>query len=343
MDDGISVFHPGVRVPPCVNDFKVIPGRHLDYFKRVFLNNERGVPPLPDSSVPMLVPTQIITIQGTDKLSVSEVAAYGSHILSIIQSMGMYYVATKTHLYCNTKEIGTHNSKKILMCSASDGTILTAQQDNSNKIIFRDLTKADPVGTALSNEMFARNNAFYTISKGKLIENSFTAFGNKIVHRTKEVENLSVCSTKMFNKCLIQNLLGRHYLTMPYKIGSCFSKHIPMLDGYRLVEAKSDKNVVVVIAEKKGQFDEFIVIFKKDYSTFDVRKIEDVTYDQINMAVLDNGLCLLLVDGRLEVFASTQHVEIIDNPPFDATMTLYSFENSFFFTNGNSLHQIRKI
>ena len=28
MDDGVSVFHPGVRVPPCVNDFKVIPSRH---------------------------------------------------------------------------------------------------------------------------------------------------------------------------------------------------------------------------------------------------------------------------------------------------------------------------
>ena len=220
MDDGISVFHPGVRVPPSVNDFKVIPGRHLDYFKRVFLNNERGVPPLPDSSVPMLVPTQIITIQGTDKLQVEEVAAYDSHILAVATVMGVYYVATKTHIYANKKEIGTHNVKKILLCSASDGTVLTAQQDNSNRVVFRDLTKADPVGTALSNEMFARNNAFYTIGKGKLMENSFAAFGNKIVHRTKEVENLSSISTKMYDGCIIQDLLGKMYLTLPYKLGS---------------------------------------------------------------------------------------------------------------------------
>jgi hypothetical protein len=256
--------------------------------------------------------------------------------------MGVYYIATKANIYANKKEIGKHNAKKILLCSASDGTLITAQQDNGGKIAFRELTKVDPCGTALSNEMFARNNSFYTIGKGKLMENSFTAFGNKIVHRTKEVENLSSISSKMFDGCVIQNLLGRYYLTLPYKLGSCFSKHIPVLDGYRVIEAKGDKNVVVVIAEKNGRFDEFIIVFSKDYSTFDVRKIDDVTFNTLNFAVGDNGLCLLLVNDRLEVFASAQQVQVIDNPPFDATMKLFATSDGFFFTNGNSFHQVRK-
>ena len=343
MDDGISVFHQNVGVPPCVNNFKVIPGRHLDYFKRVFLNNERGVPPLPDSSVPMLVPTQIITIQGTDKLSVSEVAAYGSHILSIIQSMGMYYVATKTHIYCNTKEIGHHNAKKVLLVTASDATLVTAQQSLSNKIEFRLLTQSDPVGTAQSNEMFARNNAIYTISKGKLMENSFTAFGNKMVHRTKEVENLSVISSTMYDGCVIQDLLGKMYLTLPYKLGSCFSKHIPQLDGYRIVGAKAEKNIVVVLGEKKGQFDRFIIIYNKAFTTCDVRKVENVTYNTINFTVMDNGLCVLLsADDELELFATASQAETLADPPFDATMKLFSTSDGIFFINGNSFHQVKR-
>ena len=132
------------------------------------------------------------------------------------------------------------------------------------------------------------------------------------------------------------------YLTLPYKLGSCFSKHIPQPDGYRIVEAKSNKNVVVILGEKKGQFDEFVIVFSRDYSTSDVRKIDDVTYNQINMAVLDNGLCLLLIDDRLEVFASAQQVQVIDNPPFDTTMKLFATSDGFFFTNGNSFHQVRK-
>ena len=343
MDDGISVFHSGVRVPPSVNNFKVIPGRHLDYFKRVFLNNERGVPPLPDSSVPMLVPTQVITIQGTDKLQVEEVAAYDSHILAVTTIMGVYYVATKTHIYANKKEIGTHNAKKILMCSASDGTLMTAQQDNSNKVLFRELTKADPCGTSSSTEMFTRNNAFYTIGKSKLIENSFTAFGNKMVHRVKEVANLSAISAKMYDGCIIQDLLGKMYLTLPYKLGSCFSKHIPQLDGYRLVSAKAEKNIVVVLGEKGGKFDRFIIIYDKAFTTCDVRKVDDVTYDTINFTVMDNGLCILLAsDTELELFATASQCETLSNPPFDATMKLFSTSDGIFFINGNSFHQIKR-
>jgi hypothetical protein len=343
MDDGVSVFHPGVRVPPSVNDFKVIPHRHLDYFKRVFLNNERGVPPMPDSSVPTLVPTQIVTIKGTDKLSVHEIAAYADPIQSIANIMGMYYVATKKNIYINQKEIGRHTAKRILLASASDGTLITAQQDNSNKIKFQELTKADPAGTAASDDMFVRNNAFYTISRGKLVENSFTAFGNKMVHRVKEVENLSVNSATMYDGCIIQDLLGKMFLTLPYKLGSCFSKHIPQLDGYRIVGAKAEKNIVVVVGEKKGQFDRIILVYNKDFTTCDVRKSDDITYDTINMAVLDNGLCVLLSSPmELEMFASASQYETLPNPPFDSSMKLFTTSDGLFFINGNSFHQLKR-
>lgn len=343
MDDGISVFHSGVRVPPSVNDFKVIPHRHLDFFKRVFLNGERGVPPLPDSSVPLLVPTQVITIQGTDKISVSEVNAYSGPIMAIQTIMGIYYVATKTHIYANKKEIGTHSAKKISLCSATDGTLIVAQQDNSNKIAFRDLTKADQIGTATSVELFTRNNAFYTIAHGKLVENTFRSFGGKVIHNVTEVENVSVTSAKMYDGCVIQDLLGKQYLTLPYKQGSCFSRHVPQLDGYRIVGAKAEKHVVVVLGEKKGQFDRFILVYDKTYSKCDVRKVDDVTYDTINFTVMDNGLCILLASPtELELFATANQVETLQNPPFDATMKLFATSDGIFFINGNSFHQIRK-
>jgi hypothetical protein len=343
MDDGISVFHPGVRVPPCVNNFKIIPPRHLDWFKRVFLNGERGVPPLPDSSIPLLVPTQIVTIKGTDKLDVVDVASYDSSILAIHSIMGIYYVATKTHFYANKKEIGKHNSKKISLCSANDGSLIIAQQDISNKIVFRDLTKADPVGTASSNEMFCRNNAIYTMNRGKLVENSFLTLGSKTIHRACEIENLSVISAKMYDGCVIQDLLGKMFLTLPYKLGSCFSRHIPQLDGYRIVGAKADKNIIVVVGEKKGQYDRFIIIYDKHYTKHDVRKVDDVAYDTINFATMDNGLCVLLSSPtELELFAATSQYETLPDPPFDVTMKLFATSDGIFFINDNSFHQLKR-
>jgi hypothetical protein len=342
MDDGISVFHPGVRVPPSVNDFKVIPSRHLDWFKQVFYKNERGVPPMPDSSVPLLVPTQIITIKGTDRLGVNEIAAYNDAIMAIQTMMGLYYVATKTHYYANQKEIGRHKANKVAIAFATDGTPIFAEQDVNHKSAFRDLTKGDPLGTA-NGDMCARNNAIYTIGRGKLIENSFTSFCGKIIHKVTEVENVSVTSAKMFNGCVIQDLLGKIFLTLPYKLGSCFSKHIPQLDGYRIVDAKAEKNVIVVIGEKKGQFDRFIIVYNKTYTSCDVRKVDDVAYDTINFTVMDNGLCALLASPtELELFATATQCETLSNPPFDATMKLFSTSDGIFIINGNSFHQVKR-
>ena len=130
---------------------------------------------------------------------------------------------------------------------------------------------------------------------------------------------------------------------LPYKRGACFSKYLPQLDEYRVVDAKAERNVVVIIAEKNGQYDRFIVVFKKDYSDFDVRKVEDIAYDTINFTVLENGLCILLAGpDELELFGDNQHVNLLQNPPFDSTMKLFSTPDGAFFINGNTIHQIKR-
>jgi hypothetical protein len=345
MDDNISVFDPKSRMPPSVTPFNIIPKRLLDWYKFIFSDTKnRSVPPDPDSSVPLLVPTQVITIQGTDNIGVEEIASYDSNIQCVFTIMGIYYIATKSHIYASKKEIETHDVKwKTLLCASSDGTLIAAQQGFSNKILFNELTKSEPIGTATSNNMFARNNAIYTISRGKLVENSFTSFGHKIVHRINEVENVSTTSAEMYDGCVIQNLLGKIYLTLPYKLGSCFSKHMPQLDGYRVVGAKSDKYVTVVLGEKNGQYDRFIIVFDKQYSKCDIRKVDDVSYDTINFAVMDNGLCALLANPtELELFTTAFKCETISNPPLDSTMKLIATPDGLFFINGNSLHQIKR-
>ena len=342
MDDGVSVFHPGVRTPPSVNDFKVIPSRHLDWFKRVFLKGERGVPPLADSSVPLLVPTQMVTITGTDKIGVVEISSYADAVTSVYQFMGIYYVTTKTHIYANKKEVGTYKAKKALLCCANDGTLIVATQ-SGNTITFSEPASTTPIGTIKSDDMFARNGCIYTVANGKMVENSFTSFGNKIIHNISEIENVLASSAMICDGCVIQDLLGKKYLTLPYKKGSSFSKYIPQLDGFRIISAKSDKTVTVVLAEKAGIYHRFVIVFDKKYSDLKIRETKDVAYDEINFAVMDNGLCVLLAsDTELELFATADQCEVLNNPPFDATMKLFTTPDGIFFINGNSIHQIKR-
>jgi hypothetical protein len=115
------------------------------------------------------------------------------------------------------------------------------------------------------------------------------------------------------------------------------------LDHVRILDAKSDKNVTVIIGEAKGQYNRYVVVFDKKYQNMDIRVDEDVPYEPINFAVLDNGLCLLLVVGdQIQLFSTASQYETLDNPPFDSSMPLFATSKGFFFINGNSIHQIKR-
>ena len=345
FDDGVSVFDPQTKLPPTVTPFNNIPKVLLNWYIDVFRDGNRSIPPLPDGTIPTVVPAPIVTIKGNNQVDVTQTASYGENIVAVIQAMGLNYVVTDKKIYRDAQELfsGCEKYKKVLLCPASDGTIVVATLLH-NIVTFTDLIRQQVVGTINSSGMIFRNNCIYTVSNGKFVENKFTSFGNKIIHRVNEIENVSVFTTTIWDGCAIQNLLGKYYLVLPYAVGACFSKYLPQLDGYRIVAAKSERNVVVIIAEKKGKFDRFIVVFtKKDYTSFDVRKVEDVAYEAINFTTLENGLTLLLASpDELELFANNSNVNVITQPPFDADMPLFNTSDGAHFINGNSIHRIKK-
>jgi hypothetical protein len=343
MDDGISVFHKGVRVPPSVNDFAVIPKRHLDWFKDTFLDNHRSIPPLPDSLAPVAVPTTAVIINSTKQLEVNEVVAYPGTLLDVINLFGINYAITKSNIFVKGSSLADcSKAKKTLLCAASDGTAVIASLSGTS-VSFRELNKGTEIGTIASNGMFARNGCIYTIANGKMIENSFTSMGSKIIHRVAELENISTLTSKAYEGCVIQDLLGKKYIAIPYSKNHSFSVYLPELDGHRVVEAKSERNISVIITEKSGKFHRFILVFEKDSSLHNVRQISDVAYDAINFTVTESGLCVLLASPtELELFKHNSIIETLADPPFDATMKLFSTPDGIFFINKNSVHQIKK-
>lgn len=343
MDDGISVFHRDVRVPPMVNDFNAIPKRHLDWFKAVFLRNERSIPPLADSSVPLGVPAAFVTVSGTDQLQVTEVAAYPDPVMGVFEFSGVRYVVTKKAIYREKKEMFSFGKlRKVLLCAATDGNIIAASRSGT-KVDFWEALSGVPVGSIAGADFFARNEAIYTVVNGKLVENSFRRLGTKITHRILEVENVSMLTTTLYDGCLIQDLLGKKYLILPYGKGRCFSRYLQELDSFRVIEAKSDRNVTVILGERKGVYHRFVVVFDQIYANFVVREIKDVPYDTLNFTAMESRLCLLLASPtELEICTSATVYETLSDPPLDSTMRLFSDSHGAFFINGNSIYKIKR-
>jgi hypothetical protein len=58
---------------------------------------------------------------------------------------------------------------------------------------------------------------------------------------------------------------------------------------------------------------------------------------------MDNGLCALLASPtELELFVTNATIEVLSDPPFDATMKLFATPDGIYFINDNSIHQIKK-
>lgn len=342
MDDGISVFHKGVRVPPTTNDFKIIPPRHLAWFQAVFKDGERSAPPLPDSTAPMPVPAAIVMVTGTDKFEVAQVASYPEDILSLFVHFGVRYAVTNAGVYSFEKIIVpfTRQHKNVVLCTSSNGALVIAVL-KGQRVTFVDV-KGKEIGSIASTDIFARNNCVYTVANGKLSENSFTVLADKLVHRINQIENVSTLTTTIYDGCLIQDLLGKKYVTLPYAKGRCFSKPVPEMNPFRIVNAKADKNVVVVIGEKSGSYSRFVLVFDKTFTTFTVRETADIAYDAINFTVSDMGVVILLASpAEVELFMDNNSIGVTTNPPFDASMRLFGTPDGIMFASGNTLHSLK--
>jgi hypothetical protein len=144
----------------------------------------------------------------------------------------------------------------------------------------------------------------------------------------------------MYDGVVFQDLLGKIHITLPYEQGKCLFVHIPELDKCRILEAKADRNICVVLGEESGKYVRYIFVFNEKFSEYEVRKVNDVTYSPVNFATKDNGVCIMAADGDLEIFYKGQ-VKTIKNSPIDADMKLLNINGEICFVDENKIYSLK--
>jgi len=314
----------------------------LEWFKAIFVNGERTPPPFADATIPFVIPA--IAISNTNTFIVSEVAKYDSKISFRCNYFGVEYIITLKNIYADKRIIYnnllSHRGKMLVL------------SDNGNPIIvfigphvnFFALDNKIIGSIASSGAAFVRNNAVYVVNSGHLIENTFKTIKNKIIHQAKNVQNITNIAFQVCDGLIIQDLLGRKYISIPYALNKCLNKYIPQLDNYRIIDAKSEKNVTVIIGERGGVYNRFILVFDSNFLYFNVREVKDINYDAINFTVLETGLCVLLSNAdEVELFKSNQSLKTINSPPFDSTMKLFDRNGKVFFINNDTVFSVSTI
>lgn len=340
MEDDASVFDKGVRLPTVCNPLSSIPKRHLEWFRAVFQRGERSTPPLADSSIPVAVPNAAI-IMDSRGFKTAKVVSFDGRIVSVFHGFGVQYVVTENHIHADGKVFCPKLPKsKALVVLGDGGDPVVSIVGRA--VLFTDVA-GRPLGTIGSpNGAFARNNAIYSVVAGGLVETSFCWMGNSLVPRSRTVQGVSEAACMLFDGLVVQDLLGRKWVSVPYAPGKCLNMPVPQLDGHRIIDAKGEKNVCVVIGEKAGVYTRFILVFGRDWSSFKLGVDSDIQYDGINFTVLDNGMAVLLSShDSVDLFFDPGARKSIQGPPFDASMKLFSRGTEVFVINDDTIYSVK--
>lgn len=339
MNDGISVFDKEVSIPKVCNDFNVIPSAHLKWFKQVFIKNERSIPPFADV---VIAPVQVSIqkIEATKDFQTKLIYKYDENIFSAFNFMGVNYLIGATKAYKEDKvlPIEIKDARHAKFCESNDMSPIICELDEE-LLVCKDLS-GKTISSATSQGFMYRNGAIYSVCNDKLMEYTFVKINSTAICKSREACSVLGNATQVFDGVIFQNLLGKCFVSLPYEIGKCLVKAVPELNGYRILEAKSERNICAVLAEKKGKYDRFIFSFDKSFSSYQIRASYDVSYSAINFTVLPNYICVMALDSTVEVFKDNQ-VTVISNPPFDTNTKLFSHSGNVYFIDKDSVYSAK--
>lgn len=334
MDDGVSVFEKGVRLPPACQDFSVIPPKHLAWYKEVFKHNQRSIPPLPDGVA--LASGIVRTVVSKGDFVVNQIFDVNEPIKNVFVFNGKRYALTRKGVYDEGKNLIVQKKNILGMCDVFGEDPLYVLQNNRNAE-FYDL-KNDLVGSIEAEDMMGYNGAIYTINNGQLVQNTFERLG-KTIHRTKNVCDISR-SYKVFRGVIFQDDFMKCRLAIPFDLDYCVNIRVKELDGQRIVDARYESGICIIISEQKGKYFKNTVCFNKDHSDYTILSEALVDFHAVNFTVLPNGMCLAVDSEKLSLFKGLSGRKEINDIPFDVSMRLYHHNMDVLFVDENKLYKV---
>lgn len=334
MDLGISVFDKDVSLPRSCQDFSIIPKKHLDWYKEIFIKGDRSIPPYADSVQVSIQATRRTSGQG---LVVELIKEYQSIIQKLYFFDGKRYAITSDGLYREDELVFQSQKLRGFEMSEIFGEDPIICHMNKGVASFFDLNKK-LLGEIQAEALFGANNLVYTVCNGDLIENSFERMG-KLVHRTRVVS--SICpSFRVFPGVVVQDDFMRCHLAIPYEKGLCANIHVKELDGYRIIDAKHEGLVTVLMAEKHGDYFKYVLSYDDDLSKYGIWSEKVDSLHAINFVALPNKLNLMVDDEKAVLFKDSDRKEM-KNSIIEASTRLYHDGMTVFFTDGEKLYQVR--
>jgi hypothetical protein len=311
----------------------------------MFQDGLRCPPPIDFTAAIVIVPV-IKKVSGTDQLEIMEYAEYDGDIRG--------FWSDGTHLTVVTDKTVFLNKTPVCPTPAGGvvGVVYTPKASRAILVegwrppkLYNLTDRKDIQLGATCSGMVVHDDRIYIHSRDRVQEVILTDAGTQVIASTKETAQTLEHATQMFPGVIIQNLLGSFYVSLLIASGSAQQVKMPELDGYRVMDAKYQKGVLMVLGEKKGKYNRLVIRFG-GLSGYDTREVKDVQPAPLNFTVLDSGVCICMnEEEKLELFASrpgSTSIKIIDDPVFANDLTILgNIGGQVVFSQGNKIYRMK--
>jgi len=350
MMANVPVFHKDVKFPRVCMPFDYIPEAYRDWYKAIFHKGDRVAPPSIAQAV-IVIPVITTLIKSNSNFDIQQLNSYDGNIINFLSVNGSRVVMTDVgsiyvngNLESNTKDAHiaiTPKQNKIISCN-----IIYAEDGESGKLNLVDVNGNKDIACDINaDDIMSYEGRVYIKQDDKLSEIEFIELNNKILVASRVVTNVQENASKMFGGVVIQNILGSCVASVMPQSRTCYQILIPEMKGYQVIDAKYEKNILVVIGNKKGKYDKFIFKLSEDFKKYELRKVDDISYSGINFTVLDNGVVIYVnEDEDIEIFVNKMgknNVKVIDSKSISGDMRLYSDGVKVIFAEKEKMYRIQ--
>ena len=113
-------------------------------------------------------------------------------------------------------------------------------------------------------------NRLYLRARDNLLEVRLHDGGTRVFATTRVAGRVHARATQLFPGVAVQSLLGATFVSLFVAPGRCPQARIPELDGYRVVDARLDRETLLVLAERGGVYDRLTIHFAPGFARHDV-------------------------------------------------------------------------
>ena len=297
MRDNISVFNKDVTMPSAFGDWSVIPPNLLAWYKEVFDNGYRGVPDIDTNAIGAKT-WKVGKVTNGAGVTFQDLYDYGSEVTDMLVQDGVIWSLSADGVWRLSKKVAdvTTQSNIKLVKAYGDDPGIVVERDRMLEFFTYEKYK---IGEVQTHSWMVSDGTVYADLAGKLVrcrlQKSHTV--KLFVEHAASV----MASAKFFPGVLVQSVFGKAMLTIPYTDQDIANTYVPEINGLRFVDAARKGRWFVGIAEKNGKYDRICIHFASDFNSYSIAIESDVSETDVNFAVRQNGLMLLIVGDSLRL------------------------------------------